>query len=90
MIRLLRTRSGVLAMGAHTTTQPGALEAAVDVALDLYGVGTFILVAGWGYDTDMPLRPWPQWRWRAKTPKGNTIASASMGGFFVTLHTPFA
>lgn len=40
-----------------------------------------ILAVGWGYDEEVPLRPWPQvWR---KEVVGGTRTGASWCGFFV-------
>ena len=45
-----------------------------------------VLVIGWGWDDEIPLRPWPQWWWNHKTKNTkNLVSGFAWCGFFVTL-----
>ena len=45
------------------------------------------LFAGWGYDADAPLRPWPA-RFHGTTPKGHRVTGWACCGFFIQRSFP--
>lgn len=63
-----------------------------EIALDaIVGFGDWlrVIVCGWGYDPEVPLRPWPQVWLDRVTKRENVTSGFALCGFFLTVgHTP--
>jgi hypothetical protein len=65
---------------ANTSSMKDSFEAVAGVTVR--GCDNIrILAVGWGYDEEVPLRPWPQ-VWRKEVANGTRVG-ASWCGFFV-------
>lgn len=66
--------------GANANHTPDSKEFAL--GFGMRGIkGCYVIVLGWGYDAEVPLRPWPQvW---SKDVAGAARVGASLLGFFV-------
>lgn len=85
---LVKTRRVGLAVGTHAGPQLGGWEVALDFVVGI-APWTRALVVGWGYDMEVPLRPWPR-VWMDKTsPSGKNITTGlAWCGFFFTAGRP--
>jgi hypothetical protein len=62
----------------------GGWEAVVALG---YVPGRWAMAAGWGYDDDMPLRPWPQYLKKTLPKSGGLYRVLGISGFFISIGT---
>lgn len=84
MKRIVDTPLGKFCVGGTAGSQcaPGYPDGwEISVAI-IHQTGRGIQV-GWGFDDEMPLRPWPMWQCENTTPKGHPRFVLTWCGFFV-------